>query len=373
MGRKKKICILQNGLKYGGTDTFVIYLSNGINREKYDVDLIISGHDNDILRADFVKNYDGKVFQTCDLKGLKNNIKHLKKLYRILKDGKYDVFQTNIDLFNGFNLLVAWFAGVPVRVCHSHNSQQGRELQGKHSLRVLLYQRVMRWFCWKFSNRRCGCSELAMNFLFEDKWKSDVNSRVVHNGIELEEYRQPIDITKKKTDLKLRNRYNIVTVGRIAFQKNPEFIVEIFREVCKIRDDCDLVWVGTGDLVNHVTSMLDKYDITDRTHLLGVRSDVNEILQVCDVFLLPSRFEGLGIVLIEAQAAGLPCVVSNVVPGEANCGSCCYIELDKPAYDWAMKISEILDKKIKLVADEVMVKQYSVNHMVKEMEEVFGK
>lgn len=373
MGRKKKICILQNGLKYGGTDTFIMNLSCGINHEKYDVDLVIAGNDEDILRRDFIEQYDGKIFRTCSLKGTPNYIKHLRKLYTVLKSEKYDVFQSNIDLSNGLNMFVAWLAGVPVRVCHSHNSQQGRELREGRSLRVRMYQRLMRWLCWQFSNRRCGCSELAMDFLFQNKWRSDENSKVVHNGIELENYQQLLDIKKKKSELVLTNKYNIVTVGRIEFQKNPEFIVEIFNELCKLRDDCDLVWIGTGDMQEQVKNKLHEYNIADRTHFLGVRSDVNEILQICDLFLLPSRFEGLGIVLIEAQAAGISCVASDKVPYEANCGGCYYVELDKTAVDWAMKISDILEGKLVLSVNEKLLNEYSIEHMIKEMEEVFEK
>lgn len=281
------------------------------------------------------------------------------------------MFQTNIDLFNGPQLVVAWLAGIPVRVCHSHNSQQSRELRHGRTLTVRIYQRIMRWLCWSFSNRRCGCSKLAMDFLFKDKWKDDPHSRVIHNGIDLKKYQKPLDREKKKRELGLKNKYNICTVGRISFQKNPEFLLDIFVSVSKNRDDVDLIWCGKGDLEDAIRQSIDEYKLNNRVHLLGTRNDVADILRCSDVFLLPSRFEGLGIVLIEAQAANLHCIMSDVIPSETNCGLCIPLSLGEGVELWANKISDILDKKVCLKLNSKKINEYSIKYMVKEMEEVF--
>ena len=122
---------------------------------------------------------------------------------------------------------------------------------------------------------------------------------------------------------------------------------------------------------SQVHERISKYGISDRIHFLGNRDDVFAILPSMDVFFLPSNFEGLGIVLIEAQAAGLPCVASNVVPKEANCGSIMYISLDEQVAVWAKKLSDVLDKKIELNVNQEKIDKYSIENMVKEMEEVF--
>ena len=229
----------------------------------------------------------------------------------------------------------------------------------------------MRWLCWRFSTKRCGCSELAMDFLFTNHWRNDLNSRVVHNGIDLNEYTIDFDKNEKKKSLGVKNKFNIVTVGRMAFQKNPMFIVEIINELYKIRDDCDFIWVGSGDMEKEVKKKIDEYKIQEKMHLLGLRTDVSEILRISDLFLLPSWFEGLAIVLIEAQAAKLPCVISDTISEESDCGGCLYTSLQKPASYWAKLISDILDKKIDLSVNEQLLQRYDINNMVKEMEEVF--
>lgn len=368
----KKVCILQNSLSHGGTDTFVINLCKGLINDGYAVTVVLSMNQNDAKpRLNDLQATGARIVMTCAPKGIKSKLKHLRLLYKELKNGKYDIFQANIDLFNGPNMLVSRLAGVPVRECHSHNSQQGRELQTGKKLSVRLYQSIMRCLCRNCSNRRGGCSEQAMDFLFGRKWKNDIHSKVIHNGIDFSAYLKAFDFDDKKKALGLQKKYNICTVGRISFQKNPLFIVDVLNELFKIRDDCDFVWVGSGDMEQQVREKIDKYGISDRIHLVGNRDDVPEILRCMDAFFLPSNFEGLGIVLIEAQAAGLPCITSTTTPAEANCGSAQYISLEEPPRYWAQKLCDILDKKTVLKVDRKKLEKYSIDYMVREMEDLF--
>lgn len=368
----KKVCILQNSMTYGGTDTFVINLCKGLAEDGYDVTVILSVDSEEILpREQELLAAKIKVLKTCQLNSTVAKLKHLLHLYKELKKGKYDVFQSNIDLFNGPQMLIAYLAGVPVRECHSHNSQQAKELNQGKTLSVCIYQKIMRWLCWKFSNCRGGCSGLAMDFLFGNKWKNDIHSKVIHNGIEFAAYRSAFNSDLKKEELGLKKKYNICTVGRISSQKNPLFIVEVMKELFVKRDDCDFVWVGTGDMEEQIKKKIDEYKIHDRMHMLGSRSDVADILRSADLFFLPSYFEGLAIVLIEAQAAGLPCVTTTTTPPESNCGSVLYFSLEEPASVWAQKLSDILDGAIELKVDSEKLYEYSVEYMVKEMEGLF--
>lgn len=372
--KMKKICISQNSMTFGGTDTFAINLCKGLMHDGYDVAIVLSVDEDEILPREAELISTGvRIIKTRHLRNIGSKISHLRQLFLILKKERFDVFQTNIDLFNGPQLLIAWMAGTPIRECHSHNSEQGRELAVGRTLSVRIYQSIMRWLCWTFSNRRGGCSGIAMDFLFGDKWKNDSHSKVVHNGIDFSNYKCPFDAEKKKRELRLSKKYNICTVGRIDYQKNPLFIVEVMNELFKTRDDCDFVWVGVGEQETEVRARINEYQITERMHMLGSRNDVSEILRSCDLFFLPSRFEGLAIVLIEAQAAGLPCVTSTTTTPESNCGSLLYLPLEKPASYWAQQLSDVLDGKIQLHVDAEKLEEYSIDHMVKEMEGLFAK
>ncbi len=370
---KKKVCILQNGLARGGTDTFVVNLCKSINRDLYDITVVNPDTRPDsLVQEPAILATGAKIVHTFQLLGLKSKLRHFKMLYKLLKHEKFDVFQTNIDLFNGPNLFIAWLASVPIRCCHSHNTMQQKSLVQGMKFSVRIYQKFMKSLCWHFSNRRSGCSEAAMDFLFEGhNWHQDKYPIVVNNGIDITRFRQPLDVEKKKSELGLTAKFNIVTVGRIIPQKNPLFIAKSFVELCKLRADCDFVWVGVGDLENECRSILEKNDILDRVHFFGSRSDVNEILPCCDMFYMPSAFEGLGIVIIEAQAAGLPCLVSDVVPHEANCGACKFVSLNEDKIQWARYMSDILDGNIVLKSDENKIQAFSVEHMAEQMQQVF--
>lgn len=368
----KKICILQNSMNYGGTDTFVINLCKGLVLDGYDVTVVLSMDKDEIPpREKDLIDTGVRIKKTCNLNGTISKFKHLNLLYKELKKEKYDVFHSNIDLFNGPQMLIAWIAGIKIRVCHSHNSQQGRELNHGKTLSVKIYQKIMRWFCWNFSNRRCGCSESALNFLFQDKWKKDSMAKVIHNGIDLSVYKNVSYRRKEKQNLGIKNKYNICTVGRVSYQKNPEFILDTFFELSKIRDDIHLLWCGSGEDEKKIKSKIENYNLGNMVEMLGSRNDIPKILENSDLFFLPSRFEGLGIVLVEAQAAGLPCVISDVIPHEVDCGLCYPISLkDSPNY-WALQINNILEEKIVFHLDEEKLNKYSISTMIKEMEEVF--
>lgn len=233
----------------------------------------------------------------------------------------------------------------------------------------------MRFLCHRFSTRRCGCSEEAMRFLFPSfDWRDNSYPQIIYNGIDLNKFRAIPSaefISKKKEELLLSANKNILIVGHIGLQKNPLLSVEIFREICHLRNDVDLIWVGKGEMQNEVQKRLSDYKILPKVHFLGQRDDVSEIMHCADVFLFPSLFEGLGIVMIEAQASGLQCVASSEVPKLADCGATIYHKLTDQPIRWANTICDILDERIKLQVDESRLAQFSIEHMTNQMEKVF--
>ncbi len=371
---KKKICILQNGLALGGTDTFIVNLCRGLNKNKYDI-TVVNPNKNPkfIIREPEVIACGVKIVHTTPPSGIKGSLKHLYQLYKLLKKGHFDVFQTNIDLFNGPNLLVAKLAGVPVRCCHSHNGMQNREIAYGRSFQLIIYQSLMKWMCRKFSNRQCGCSEIAMEFLYPKiDWRKSEYPAIIHNGIDLDHYRKEIDREKKLQSLNLPlDKKYLLNIGHIHEQKNPILLANIFVELAKMRDDVDLIWVGNGRLKGEVVKILENADVLHRVHFLESRTDINEIMHCADIFLFPSIFEGLGIVAIEAQAAGLPCLISDTIPSETQCGAAMYLPIDKGTKIWTDKINDILDNKIILTPDDSILEKFSIPYMTEQMTQVF--
>lgn len=370
-----KVFILNHGLANGGTDTFCLNILKHINWEKFDVRMILAVDPDSRpqFREEEVRQLGIPIDKTSDLDGIKKMLRHAVRLYKLLQKEKPDVFHANMDLFNGVNMFVARLAGVPVRVCHSHNSESQYEANSGKHIAVSIYRGIMRWLLWHFSTARCGCSELAMDYLYGNKWRTDASACVIHNGIDLTAFSE-INTSDAKERLGLRSGIHyLITVGRLAEQKNPLFLVDVMKAVCNRWEDVELLWVGTGEMEQQVRSKIAEENLEQKIHLLGARKDVPQILRCGEAFVFPSLFEGLPIALIEAQGAGLPCLVSDRITQEADMGGCVFLSIDEGTALWAETIVGVLDGTIvKNVCPEKM-REYDVGYMIEQLEQIYQR
>ena len=361
-----KICLLNHGLASGGTDSFVLTLATGLVQDGHDVTIAmaVNPESKPQFREDEAKNLGIKIHKLSDLGEIGAMLRYAKRLYCFLKTEQFDVFHANMDLFNGINMLIAWMAKVPIRVCHSHNSKSQYEEQSGHHFTVSAYRMIMRKLLWNFSTIRCGCSMQAMNYLYCDKWKSDTYSCIVFNGIDIARFvprKDKLDnVTKKK----------IITVGRISEQKNPFFIVKVMDALCALDSEYSLDWVGNGELKDEIEEEIRRCGIEDKITLLGAQKNIPDLLHQASIFLFPSIFEGLPIALIEAQAAGLSCVISDRVSHEADAGKCSFLSIDDTPESWAEKIIELRDDKSEINYDKL--RKFDAKYMVKQVEKTYS-
>lgn len=362
---KKKVCILSHGLANNGIDIFVRNVSTRLDPAKWDVSLILALDDDGNLqpREPEVLAAGIPVYRTCDLAGVKQILTHAGRLYRLLKEQKPDVFHSNMDLLNGINCLVAWAAGVRVRISHSHTSDSQYEKKNGRSFVSRCYRAVMRFLGNVFANRKCGCSENAMDYLFGPGWRSGQRNCVINNGIDLSRFSPEAEAISAEK--------RIVSVGRLCEAKNPIFALEVMDELRKLRQDFVYEWVGDGELRPQVEEAIRQKGLQDHVRLLGVRNDIEQILPARDAFFMPSLFEGLGIALIEAQAAGLPCVGSDRIPEMANCGGCRFLPLEAAPAEWAAVLSDVLDGKHTLATDPEKLRKFDISYTIEQLEQVY--
>lgn len=362
---EKKVCFLSHGLSNNGIDIFVRNVATRLDGNKWDISVILALDDEGKLqpREQEVLDAGVQVFRTCDLGSIKRMLLHAKRLYRLLKERKPDVFHSNMDLLNGLNCLVAWAAGVPVRISHSHTSaSQYEKKTGRHFI-SRLYRGCMKLLGRVFSNRKCGCSDVAMDYLFGTGWKGQRNTAVINNGVDLSRFRRSAE--------KASDRKHIVSVGRLCDAKNPLFALEVMDALRKLRTDFVYEWIGDGELRKQVEDAIAEKGLQDHVKLLGVRNDIEKLLPQRDLFFMPSLFEGLGIALIEAQAAGLPCVGSDQIPELANCGGCRFVSLEESAAHWAAVISDLLDGKHTLSVDPEKLRKFDISYTIEQLEQVY--
>ena len=361
-----KVFLLNHGLASGGTDTFTIETAKGLWQKGYDVSVVMAVDPDSPaqVREHVLASLGIPLYKTKDPVGLRGVWMHAKRLYALLRQEKPDVFHANMDLFNGVNMLVAWLARVPVRVCHAHTTASQYETDtGKH-FAVYVYRGVMRTLIRWFANRYCGCSEMAMQYLYRNWWKRSPAAHVIYNGIDLSAFRNA-DACRT-----VDAPHTLITVGAISKTKNPRFLVEVVQRLAGIRQDFVLLWVGDGDLRAQTEEAARQRQLDEHIRFLGRRSDVPQLLRSADAFVMPSLFEGLPVALIEAQAAGLPAFVSDAVTREADCGLCAFLPIDDASV-WADRISEAFDRGAQQPIDEERLRRFDASAMIERLEEVY--
>lgn len=294
------------------------------------------------VQFDFLTHRESKAAYDDEIKALGGKIYHMPRLvpwsrsYKRALDSffaahpEYAIVHVHQDCLSAVALQAAKKRGVPVRIGHSHTANQNRDM--KYPIK-LFYKR----FIPRYATALMACGRKAGEWMF-----GGAPFSVLPNAIDAASYRfDPETRERVRAALSLQPQtLTVGHVGRLAPEKNHTFLLDIFAELLKLRPDARLLLVGEGTLEGDIRRKAETLGVIDKIVFTGVRSDVNELLQAMDAFVLPSHYEGLGIVNIEAQAAGLPCFVSaRVVPPEAKVTELLhYIPLEAGAKKWAEEI-----------------------------------
>ena len=257
--------------------------------------------------------------------------KHIMELYRILKKHpEYKTVYFNIlDAGAAISMIVPHILRRKV-VTHSHNGNTDKKKLHLLCRPLLNY----------VTDEYVACSKLAARFMFGEKVLEKKDVLIVPNAVDVEKYSYSEKIRiDYRNKLNIQDKLVICHVGRITRQKNPFRVIDIFEEICKRKKESVLLYVGSGDLEEDIRKYVKEKNIEDKVLFLGRRKDVSELMQASDVFLLPSLYEGLPIVAIEAQAVGLPAVLSSNITEETNVsGTIRFIDLEKSNSEWGASI-----------------------------------
>lgn len=302
-------------LDRGGAETWLVQTLRHIDRSKYQFDFLVHT-DEPGAYDDEVRSLGSRVIPCLSPS---NPVKYARNFLRILKEyGPYDCVHSHVHYFSGYVLAIAKVGGVSARIAHSHcDTRVAEEHRGVPREGYL-------WFATKLL-KHCATigfavSDRAAQSLFGTDWKTDPRWRICELGIDLEPFSRPdngVALTKQLGIAK--NAIVIGHVGRFFPQKNHVFLVGIAEHVCASEPDAVFLLVGDGPLRSEIEASINSLGLRKHFVFAGVRSDVPALMKdVMDCFLFPSAFEGLGLVLIEAQAAGLRCLISDVVPEEVD-------------------------------------------------------
>lgn len=321
--------------RYGVTAVMMNYFRN-IDREKVQIDFLVwEGNDEEIeneIRA------NGSCIYYMPKLGLKNYMKVKKFFIDFFSAHKneYAIVHSHFCQMDSIVFPIAKKSGVIHCISHSHNTKLS-----DYRIRAIR-NRLMCLPITKVADTMAACSEEAGDALFGRSFKKSRKKLIIRNGIDCERFEFNEDVRRKlRKELGIGESIVIGNVGSCKPQKNQKFLLEVFQKLLHLSNDGGyrLLLIGDGDLRAELENKAKKLGIADKVIFLGQRRDVNELMSAMDVFVLPSLYEGLGLVLIEAQASGLRCLASGTVPLEAKVSENIeYLELDKGAEYWAERI-----------------------------------
>lgn len=290
----------------GGVEAVVMNYYRNIDRNKIQFDFICDSDSTNIPYKE-IESLGGRVILCPPYQKIFSYIKELEKIF---KDNDYKIVHSHINTLSVFPLYAAKRAGVPIRIAHSHSTSNKKEWKKN------LLKNILKPFSKVFATHYFACTEHAGRWLFGNKTFDEGKVLVVNNGIDLDKYIYNEKIRKeKRKELGLKDSDLVIGhVGRFMKQKNHDFIIDIFNELYKQNNNYKLMLIGQGPLEEEIKSKVKKLNLDKSVLFLGQKTDANNYYQAMDLFLFPSLYEGLGMVAIEAQTSGLPCIVSTEVP-----------------------------------------------------------
>lgn len=311
----------------GGIETMLMNYYRRIDRNKVQFDFLVHRE----FRADFddeIEALGGRIYRIPPMNPASGSYR--KALAAFFREHSYRIVHCHLNYMSGVILAAAKNAGVPIRIAHAHTANMAPGW--KQAVR-----RMCKYLIPITATHCVACSTEAGKAVF-----GNLKFYSLANAIDAAAF-APDDACREKirSEMKLGNAFTIMHVGRMIYAKNHEFLLDVFGEILNTDANAKLVLVGDGELRQEIEAKAAQLP-QNSVHLLGSRADIPHLLQAADVFVFPSRFEGMPVTMIEAQAAGLPCVKSDTITEE-----CVVTDLvtSLPIADPALWVREILKKR----------------------------
>ncbi len=333
----KKIAVVLTSLNAGGAESRMIDILKVIDSSKYKIDFILLNKDNNQFYEREALENGSKIIKLSSPRKI-SLFGHLRELISTFKKGKYTAVHSNTSYHSGLVVLSAFFSGIKIRIVHARTS----ELRNRNIKRKVL-EYIGKCLIRIFATDRLAISTECAKYLYGNK----LNVRIVPNAINLERYSLVTneDIINIKMNLNVPKTCKIIGhVGRFDDAKNQSFLIHVFQKLLAHNDNYILVLVGKGEKILECKELAQNLSIEKKIRFLGERKDIPVLMRIFDVFVFPSKYEGLGNVAIEAQAAGTPCVCSDSVPRSVDMeiGLVEFISLNNSLLEWVEVIEKLI-------------------------------
>ena len=300
----------------GGIDRYLINLLQRIPFDQEDIQVdFLTNHITPQLE-EHLRPYHARAYEVASLK---HPLRQYRQMVKLIRENQYDITYFNISTtLHCIGAMAAKRCNVKRRLIHSHSSGVDIDnplLRGGLSL----LNNIGRWFLYRQGTEFLACSDVAGLWLFPKKVVTSPNFQIVLNAIDTSSFTfSPAIREEVRREFHLEDKLVLGHVGFFSYQKNHPFLLKVFEQVHREHPNAVLMLVGQGKYFDQIVQQVRQAGLEDAVLFLGQRKDVNRLMQAMDLFLFPSVFEGLGIVGVEAQVSGLPCLFSDQVPREVQ-------------------------------------------------------
>ncbi|MED1739277.1 glycosyltransferase family 1 protein [Bacillus swezeyi] len=343
--RPKRVLHIVSGMNRGGAETMIMNMYRHTDRRHVQFDFISHREETCDYDPEIITR-GGRVFYVPSIgrSGLLAYIKNIRDI--LIEKGPYSAVHAHTDFQTGFAALAAKLAGVPVRICHSHNTAWKPNPRLLDTLQLHVFRRLI----LSYSTGLCACGQDAGRFLFGGKKMRKKAVHLLQNGIDLDRFKEADSLSKAAVKREFGIRENTMVighVGRFFEQKNHSFMLDFAVHLKKTDIPFQIVFAGDGPLRTQIEEKAAALGLEKDILFLGVVEDIPALMQTFDVFVMPSLFEGLPLVLVEAQASGLPCIVSDAITEETDLGLGLLrrLGLDTGFEQWTEEISRAVQMK----------------------------
>ena len=357
-----RILHMIGSFEVGGSQALVINYYKAMDRSKIQFDFIVD-HPDRMALAEVVRSMGARIYEMPSFTG--KNYFQVKKAWKTFfsEHPEYKILHSHVRSYASVYIPIAKKHGLKT-VIHSHSTSNGKGL-------VSIVKRILQYPLRYQADYLMACSNEAGRWLYGKKACLKDNYVFLPNAIDTEKYRYSEETADKyRKELGLTDRFVIGHVGRFHEAKNHMFLLDVFAGICKKRSDAVLLLVGDGDLRDSIKEKIHTLGLEDRVILTGNRSDVPDLMKAMDVFVFPSKWEGLPVTVVEAQAAGLTCYISDTVTKDVDVSS---LVKRLPIVSSEVWVDEILSSDLKRsdVIDEIVAAGFDVKKAAVSLEEFY--
>lgn len=359
-GRPKIILQVVGAMNIGGVETLLLNSLKESDHKKY----------RHVFLCYLKGNYDyesrveelgGKIVRIPDNR-VKNPIKFVMDIQRVIKNEGVDVIHSHVDFSSGYALWAAKNAGVRNRIAHAHNTSGTRSRNTAKNI----WFKILKYAMNHMATKRVACGMDAGQFMFGKNTYS-----IIPNGIHIERFEfNPMKKEKIRKDLSIgKDEAVILHAGRYEAAKNHNFLIDVFKSYHELNNSSKLILLGNGSLYSEIKDKVQELGLEGAVYMLGKKMNPEDYLSAADIFAMPSLYEGMPLSLIEAQANGLPCIVSDTIDRTANYGGIYFYPLSKTADKWAQHIGSIDFKRRR--PSQALVETYDIKYVVALLQELY--